>query len=115
MRDRLLLEILAMMRDAVERDRAQLVIEPDHRSLHGDLVATKEVPAMKEPQLAVVRSDAQRLARVIRRRANAKSPRLRPRHRLGDLFRERLVDRLALANDEDPVIARGIDGAIELG
>jgi len=107
-----------MLRDAFERHRSQLVLESNHRSLHGELAAAQEVAAMKEPQLArsvgIERIDEQRLACVDRRRANPKAARFRRAHRIGDLFRQRVVDLLALAHDENPVVARRIHGAIQL-
>ena len=36
-------------------------------------------------------------------------------HRRRDLRGKRFVDGLALANDEQPVVRRGVDSAIELG
>src|SRR5579859_1939714 len=70
--------------------------------------------AMKQPQLAGIAAEPERLAGVQRRHSNPKSPRVGGFHRRSDLPCEAGVDELALAQNQNPIVRGGIDRPIQL-
>src|SRR5436190_154877 len=79
-----------------------------------ELASPQQKAPVKQPQLACLVAEPQRPSRVERRGADAKAPYARSRRGVGDLLRQRLGHALALAHDEQPVVRRRVDGAVEL-
>src|SRR5216684_7433176 len=69
--------------------------------------------AVKQPQLAVIHADPQRLAGVHRHGTDPESPGDLGAHGLGDLAGDGLIHNLTLAHDEKPVVRGRIDGAVQ--
>src|SRR5512140_2014850 len=70
---------------------------------------------MKEAHFAAIAADAKRLPAIERHGPDPEATRLSRADRLSDLPGQRVVDDLALAHDQHPVVGAGIDGSVQLG
>ena len=69
---------------------------------------------MKQPDLAGITAEAKRLSGVERKDAQPKSPCICRVDRGGDFACQSGIDEFALAKNQNPVVRRGIDRAIQL-